>query len=398
LDLVYPNKRTTNEIIEFTSGVVLTCSDEYVQRSVGEPAGILVYGDNLRVLKTLLDDPKIIGKVQLIYIDPPFATDQVFSISEDRVSTISRANGGDLAYSDKLNGYAYLEFIRERLILLRELLSDTGSIYLHIDDKIGHYVKIIMDEVFGSRNFINDITRVKCNPKNFDRKAYGNIKDTILFYSKTNDYTWNGSKEPYTDDDIERLFSKVDDEGRHYTTTPLHAPGETENGATGQEWRGLKPPVGRHWRVPPDELEKLEEQGLIEWSKTGNPRKIIFANDRVAEGKKRQDIWEFKDPMYPDYPTEKNVELLKTIIKTSSNEGDIVLDCFAGSGTTLIAADELGRRWIGVDKSDFAIKTCISRILNGNPLYNFVFKIMEGYDERMDREKHTVSEGERLFR
>ncbi len=397
MELVYPNKRSREEIIETTPRAVLVSSDEYLRPTVGTPMNTLIIGDNLRVIKTLLDDSDIAGKVQLIYIDPPFATKQEFSISEDRVSTISRANGGDLAYSDKLNGYKYLEFIKERLILLRELLSDTGSIYLHIDDKIGHYVKIIMDEVFGSRNFINDITRIKCNPKNFGRKAYGNIKDTILIYSKTGNYIWNDAKEPFTANDIERLFSKIDEEGRRYTTTPLHAPGETENGPTGREWRGLKPPAGRHWRVPPDELERLEEEGLIEWSKTGNPRKIIYANDRVAEGKKRQDIWEFKDPMYPDYPTEKNVELLKTIIKASSNEGDIVLDCFTGSGTTLLGAEELGRRWIGIDNSELAIKTCIKR-LTANPVFNFVFKWAEEHNEQMDATEYKVSEAAGLFR
>ena len=397
MELVYPNKRSREEIIETTPRAVLVSSDEYLRPTVGTPMNTLIIGDNLRVIKTLLDDSDIAGKVQLIYIDPPFATKQEFSISEDRVSTISRANGGDLAYSDKLNGYKYLEFIKERLILLRELLSDTGSIYLHIDDKIGHYVKIIMDEVFGSRNFINDITRIKCNPKNFGRKAYGNIKDTILIYSKTGNYIWNDAKEPFTANDIERLFSKIDEEGRRYTTTPLHAPDETENGPTGREWRGLKPPAGRHWRVPPDELERLEEEGLIEWSKTGNPRKIIYANDRVAEGKKRQDIWEFKDPMYPDYPTEKNVELLKTIIKASSNEGDIVLDCFTGSGTTLLGAEELGRRWIGIDNSELAIKTCIKR-LTANPVFNFVFKWAEEHNEQMDATEYKVSEAAGLFR
>ena len=134
-----------------------------------------------------------------------------------------------------------------------------------------------MDEIFGEDNFINDITRIKCNPKNFSRKAYGNIKDMILFYSKTEKYVWNEAKESMSDSDIQRLFSKTDANGRRYTTIPLHAPGETRNGVTGQPWKGLKPPKGRHWRTDPAELSKLDNQGLIEWSKTGNPRKIIFA-------------------------------------------------------------------------------------------------------------------------
>jgi len=150
------------------------------------------------------------------------------------------------------------------------------------------------------------------------------------------------------------LFKKIDKDGRKYTTIPLHAPGETTNGNTGKEWKGIKPPKGRHWRSEPAILEELDKQGLIEWSTNGVPRKKIFLDEK--DGKKMQDIWEFKDPQYPKYPTEKSLDLLKFIIEASSNEGDLVLDCFCGSGTTLIAAQELSRNWIGIDKSDQAIK------------------------------------------
>jgi len=182
--------------------------------------------------------------------------------------------------------------LRKRLILLREILAEDGSIYVHIDYKIGHYVKVIMDEVFGKENFINDITRIKCNPKNFDRKGFGNIKDLILFYSKGASYIWNEPREEFTDEDIKRLFPKVDKDGRRYTTTPLHAPGETRNGPTGRPWKGLKPPKGRHWRYSPEELTRLDKEGLIEWSSTGNPRKKIYADEMLGKGKKRQDIWD----------------------------------------------------------------------------------------------------------
>jgi len=124
----------------------------------------------------------------------------------------------------------------------------------------------------------------------------------------------------------------------------------------------MNPPKGRHWRCPPKELEDLDRVGLIEWSSTGNPRKIIFADEVLAKGKKRQDLWEFKDPAYPSYPTEKNLDMLKMIIETSSNQDDIVLDCFAGSGTTLVAAEETGRKWVGIDESKVAIQTCFNRL------------------------------------
>ena len=188
----------------------------------------LIHSDNLSALKTLLDDYS--GKVDLIYIDPPFATNGHFKISKDRANTVSCGNGDEIAYSDTLVGADFLEFLRERLILLREILSEHGSIYLHIDYKIGHYVKLIMDEVFGRKMFRNDIARVKCNPKNFNRKAYGNIKDLILFYSKSAELTWNDPRIPFSKEDRGRLFRKTDESGRKYTTIPLHAPGETSSG------------------------------------------------------------------------------------------------------------------------------------------------------------------------
>lgn len=318
----------------------------------------LIQGNNLSVLRTLLDGYR--GKVDLIYIDPPFATNGQFRIGADRANTISSSTEDALAYNDTLLGAAYMEFMRERLILLRELLSEQGSIYLHIDYKIGHYLKVLMDEVFGNRHFRNDIARIKCNPKNFSRKAYGNIKDLILFYSKSDRMTWNDPKVPFSEEDKVRLFKKIDANGRMYTTIPLHAPGETRNGSTGEPWRGIMPPKGRHWRSAPDELEEMNKQGLIEWSANGVPRKKIYADERA--GKRVQDIWTFKDPQYPIYPTQKSLELLKFIVEASSNEGDLVLDCFCGSGTTLLAAQELGRRWIGIDEAEPAIEIAQRRM------------------------------------
>ncbi|MDR0978049.1 MAG: site-specific DNA-methyltransferase [Endomicrobium sp.] len=313
----------------------------------------LICADNLYVLKTMLDN-NYSGKINLVYIDPPFSTNSSFRICDERANTVSSCTDDDIAYTDELVGDVFLEFLRERLIFLRELLSDNGSIYLHIDYKIGHYVKLLMDEIFGKNMFRNDISRIKCNPKNFYRKAYGNIKGMILFYSKSNSYVWNEPLLPFSNVDKNKLFKKVAPDGRKYTTVPLHAPGETFQGETGSQWKGMYPPKGRHWRVSPSVLDELDKQGLIEWSKNGIPRRKLFLDDK--SGKRMQDIWEFKDPQYPYYPTEKNLDLLKFIIKTSSNEGDIVLDCFSGSGTTLVAAQELNRRWVGIDKSEQAIK------------------------------------------
>jgi len=354
MQLQYPNKKTEKEIFDNIPNIEL----EQINSSAN--LNLLIHSNNLVALKQLITRHNLAGKIDLIYIDPPFATNNTFTISDGRASTISSSSNGTVAYKDTLKGFAFIEFLRERLVLLKMLLSDKGSIYLHIDYKIGHYVKIAMDEIFGIENFRNDITRVKCNPKNFSRKGYGNIKDLILFYSKSDNLIWNEPKTIYTEEDRLKLFPKKDKDGRHYTTIPLHAPGETKSGKTSQAFKGILPPKGRHWRSNVEVLEQLDDAELIEWSNNGNPRKIIYFDEQ--EGKRMQDIWEFKDPQYPVYPTEKNSAMLDIIIKTSSNENSIVLDCFAGSGTTLKAAQINGRQWVGIDQSDEAIKAITKKL------------------------------------
>lgn len=324
----------------------------------------LIYGDNYDVLKSLASNNNINRKVKLVYIDPPYGTKQSFTFSGERFSTISRINGGKVAYNDTLSGEDYLRFLSGRLIRIREIMADDGVIYLHIDNKMGHYVKVLMDKIFGQNNFINDIARIKCNPKNFSRSGFGNIKDMVLFYSKSKKYIWNDPRQKIEIGDSDKRFRSIDRNGKRYTTVPLHAPGETKNGATGQKWNDKYPPPGRHWRCAPNKLDELDKQGLIEWSSSGNPRKIIYADDVVKAGIKLQDIWTFKDPQNPQYPTEKNLDMLKMIISTSSNPEDIVMDAFCGSGSTLIAAQELNRQWIGIDSSKHAIVVCKKRLFN----------------------------------
>ena len=363
-ELAYQDKTKKEDIISNTKSANLKLAKKY---GAGR-ANKLILGDNLGVLKTLYNDSKIKGEVNLIYIDPPFGTGQDF-IGYNKENR----------YSDRLVNAEFLEFLRQRLIFLRELLAENGSIYLHIDQKIGHYVKILMDEIFGEENFRNDITRIKCNPKNFERKAYGNIKDVIYFYSKSklngnNSMCWTDYRIPLTEEKIAKQFPKIDKFGKRYATTPLHAKGETRNGPTGQPWKGLKPPKGRHWRYNPEELTRLDKQGLIEWSSTGNPRKIIYAHEN--KGKKIQDIWDFKDPGFEKsiYPTEKDEDMLKHIILASSKERDIILDCFTGSGTTLAAAERLNRKWIGIDSNKQAIEVTKKRLLDLNKNNNLFSK------------------------
>lgn len=361
--LSYPGKEDVASILNYARPAVCERVRGATPLLNGKWENLLIQGDNLGILKTLAGNSQVAGKVSLVYIDPPFATNQEFRLGTNgRTSTISSSDNGEIAYKDTLAGAAFVEFLRKRIFFLSELLADDGSIYVHIDGKMGHYLKIVMDEVFGQENFRNDIARIKCNPKNFARKGFGNMKDVVLFYSKSADFAWNEPREEVSEADIERLFSKVTKDGRRYTTTPLHAPGETKSGPTGGLWKGLRPPAGRHWRYDPDTLTALDTAGMIEWSSTGNPRKIVFADQLRLRGKKLQDIWGFKDNPYPKYPTEKNLEMLDMIVRASSNKGGLVLDCFSGSGTTLVAAQNAGRRWIGIDSSPAAIRVAQHRL------------------------------------
>ena len=311
-------------------------------------SNLLIFDDNLNAMQFLLQEKAYKNALDLIYIDPPFATNNTFRMG----STISASLSANVAYDDKFSLEAYLEFLYYRFILMREMLSEKGSIYVHTDSKIGHYVKIVLDEIFGKEHFINDITRIKCNPKNFAKKGYGNVKDSILFYSKGADFIWNEVSQKVSQNDLAKRFNKRDEKGA-YTTIPLHAPGETKNGESGKEWNGLKPPKGRHWLCALSELDSLQKEGLIEWSKNGNPRKKIYAKDYGY--KKIQDIWEFKDSQKVLYPTQKNTALLRQILLMSSNENSLVMDCFCGGGGFLQEASCLKRKFIGIDESAQAI-------------------------------------------
>lgn len=353
MEINYKDKKSVSAILQNSDAF------EWEATINDTSSSILLKGDNFKGLSFLLKNGYE-GKIDLIYIDPPFNTNQDFLISEDRCQSISMSNDGTVAYSDKFSLEGYLEFIRERVILMHRLLSDVGSLYFHIDIKMGHYCKLIFDEIFGKENFINDITRIKSNPKNFHRTAYGNEKDVILFYAKKfGNNIWKNITVPLTKEEIKKRYTKKDRLG-YYTTIPLHAPGETKNGPTGQAWRGMLPPKGRHWRTDPREFDKLDALGFIEWSSNGNPRIKKYAKEH--KGKKIQDVWIFKDPQYPLYPTQKNEDMLNLIINQSSNEDSIVLDCFAGGGTTLVAAEKLHRKWIGIDNSPESIKIIKSQL------------------------------------
>lgn len=387
--------RVTSNICPASSALSLVPKSEIVFRPVNQYDGTgikrLYHADNLDVLNYLINDKKVCGNVDLVYIDPPYNTGGAFETRDFK-----------LAYDDKYTTDGYLRFMRVRLKLLHTLLSEKGSIYVHLDSNMVFHVKILMDDIFGEKNFRGMITRKKCKSKNFTRKTYGNISDYILFYSKSDSAKWNRPYDQWDDEKVLKEYPFIEEgTGRRHKRVPCHAPG-TRNGATGGPWRGMMPPEGKHWQYTPEKLDEMDAKGEIYWSSNGNPRRKVYLDQ--SKGVPVQDIWldyldvNNQNTCLTGYPTEKNLDMLKRIIETSSNPGDLVLDCFAGSGTTLVAAEELGRQWIGVDIGEEAIKIIQDRFVNGTkPIGDYVsrrkkkndFASQSLFDLDFDDEKDT---------
>ena len=229
-------------------------------------------------------DSNVRGHVSLVYIDPPYSTKSVFESRSQKA-----------AYEDMLSGSSFVEFLRQRLILLRELLSDRGSIYLHLDENMVFAMKLVMDELFGAGNFRNFIVRKKCNPKNYTRKTYGNIADYLLFYSKSEDYVWHRPLIAWDDARAKRGSTYTDSvTGRRFKKVPIHAPG-IRNGETGKQWRGVPPPPGKHWQFPPRTLDEMDARGEISGPRLAIPAEKSFST-RVMESLSKISGWNSKMP------------------------------------------------------------------------------------------------------
>ena len=362
ITLSYPDKADIETIIKnFPRQFVSIMGSEECMLTV-IPDDSFVLADNFYVLNNLIHQNK---KATLFYLDPPYGTGFDFH-SRDL----------EHSYKDRMSPIAYLEFMRRRLVLIRECLLDDGSVYVHIGHQMLAHLKVLMDEIFGSNNFRNIITRRKCSSKNFTRKQYANLNDYILFYSKTKRYKWNQPGIVPEQSWIEREYPKIDNLGRRFKLVPVHAPG-TRNGETGQPWRGVPPPPGKHWQYSPSKLDEFDRQGDIHWSRNGNPRrKIYWTSEKKAA---LTDYWDkYRDAHHQSikitgYPTEKNLAMLKVIVTASSEPGDLVVDPFCGSGTTLHAARDLDRKYIGVDASFAAAKATLRRMRYGlEPMGDYV--------------------------
>ncbi|MDZ4344923.1 MAG: site-specific DNA-methyltransferase [Candidatus Binatia bacterium] len=323
---------------------------------------LLVWGDNLLALRELLADQQgpnhfgTRGKIKLIYIDPPFATRQDFMKDKEK------------AYRDKVLGAQFIEFLRRRLILLREILADDGTIYVHLDFKKGHYLKAVLDEVFGEENFVNEITWLRSTAHNMRTKGWTRCNDTLLFYGKTDRFVFNEQFVGYSDQQLSRF--KRDENGELYKGENLTFSGA--NKARQFTWRGSKPPANRSWGADIEQLEHWWSEGRILKKQDGTPRldglKILLKDTKGGTPVTTNwtDIERIGNTSSErtDYPTQKPEKFIERIIRASSNEGDIVLDCFVGSGTTAAVAEKLGRRWIAMDCGKLAIYTTQKRLFS----------------------------------
>jgi len=365
----------------------------------------LIWGDKKYVLPSLV--PEFAGKVNLIYIDPPFDTgaDFSFQVEIDGQNFTKEPSVIEMkAYRDTWGRGldSYLHWFYETVVLLRELLHETGSIYVHLDWHVGHYAKAVLDEVFGSAQFLNDIIWQRTASHN-DPRRYGIVHDILLFYAKGENYIWNEPKMEHAAEYLESFFiyaespngevrklkkgEEAPDGWRRFRLGNFASPHPRPN--LTYEYKGYKPPKNG-WKVSLETMIELDKQGRLYFpaSKDGRIQTKSYL-DEVAGGKAVPDLWtgmmtlQSQSPEKVEYTTQKPEALLGRIIQASSNPGDLVLDCFVGSGTTAVVAEKLGRRWIACDLSRFAIHTTRKRLLSIPNVKPFIVQNLGKYERQV---------------
>jgi DNA modification methylase len=362
----------------------------------------LIWGDNKLILSSLKNGPlreeiEKQGGLKLIYIDPPFDVGADFSMDieipdstppglplsgeEKGFPTDKGGSRGvetftkkpnileEIAYRDTWGKGAdsFIAMIYERLVLMRDLLADDGSIYVHCDWRVTAYMRLILDELFGTDNFINEIiwkrTSAHSDAKQGSR-YYGRQHDTIFYVRKNSKAIWNQQYVPYDEEYVKQNYRMVDVNGRRFQAVDLTA--AKPGGDTSYEWKGYTLKSGRYWAYSKENMKKFEDEGRLYYTSSGLPRLKYFLDE--MPGVAAQDIWtdillssQSKERL--NYPTQKPEALLERILKTSSNEGDLVADFFCGSGTTAAVAEKLGRKWIVSDLGKFAIHTTRKRMI-----------------------------------
>ncbi len=356
----------------------------------------LYYGDNLEILKRYIPDES----VDLVYLDPPFNSNQNYNVlfkekNGSQAASQIRAFGDTWTWStddeelyadlvtkgdkvaDCLQAFrtflgpcdmlAYLVMMAPRLVELKRVMKPKASIYLHCDPAASHYLKMLMDAVFGPEHFRNEIVWQRTSAHN-DPSKYGRVHDILLFFTKGDSWHWATQFDAPDEAFFKAHDFEVDENGWHYRKRDLTAP--AHGGNSGQyEWKGRRPPSGRMWSYTEENMRKLEAEGRVVYTRTGMPRLKILFDD--LKGIPLQDVWA-KSSLWLNaaakerlgYPTQKPEALLERILKASSNEGDLVLDPFCGCGTSIAAAQKLNRRWVGIDITYLAIALMKNRLVD----------------------------------
>lgn len=349
----------------------------------------LIWGDKKYVLPSLL--PEFAGRVDLIYIDPPFATGADFSFmarvpNSDATFTKEPSLIEQKAYRDTWGQGqdGYLQWFYEAATHLCQLLADTGSIYIHLDWHVSSYAKAVLDEIFGSENFQNEIVW-KRTTAHSDSHTWSHVTDAILFYTKSSSFTWNPPYTAHGEKYVASKYTHVDPDGRRYRLDNLTSPNPRPNMT--YEWKGYQPP-DFGWRYSRETMTRLDAEGRIWYPDSMSKRPQLKRYLDESKGELVDNLWADIPPVNSQaqdrtgYRTQKPVPLLDRIIGASSNEGNIVLDCFVGSGTTAVAAEGAGRRWIAADLGRFAINTTRKRLLSIPNVKPFVVQNLGKYERQ----------------
>jgi len=363
----------------------------------------LYYGDNLAILREYIADES----VDLIYLDPPFNSKRTYNVLfkdesgtdssaqiaafddtwhwdmsaekayeqliEDSPDDVSRLIGSLREFIGPSQMLAYLVMMAIRLIELHRVLKPTGSLYLHCDPTASHYLKIILDTVFGAENFRNEIVWQRTSSHN-DSKKWGAVHDIILYYSKSKTCTWNPVFTEHDPEYIKSFYRHKDDRGTYRLDHIIRSASMGPRPNLAYEFQGYTPEWG--WRVKREKLEVLAEEDRLQWSKTGRPYLKRYLHEQ--KGTPIKSVITDIPPVQAQaaeklgYPTQKPISLLERIVEASSNKNDLVLDPFCGCGTTVAAAEKLNRRWIGIDITHLAIALQKYRLQEHFPESEFV--------------------------
>jgi len=364
----------------------------------------LYYGDNLAILREHIEDES----VDLIYLDPPFNSNASYNVlfkapdghqsqaqieafddtwhwnesAEQAFDEVLRSGNSDAAsmlhamrqFLGSNDLMAYLAMMAVRLIELHRVLKPTGSLYLHCDPTASHYLKVLLDAVFGARNYRNEIIWKRTSAHNDSKAYFGDVSDAIFYYSKTDSPQWNSIFMPLREDHIAAKYNYQEANGRRYATRDLRSPSPRPN--LTYDYKGYKP-HSNGWSISKHLMEKYDSENRLYFpkNKDGRIRLKIYLDE--AKGLPLQNVWDDIPPINSQaaerlgYPTQKPVALLERILKASSNEGDVVLDPFCGCGTTLHAAAKLNRRWLGIDITHLAIGLIKRRLSEAFPEVTF---------------------------